>query len=70
MRRTAHGSTTGAFAYAVTHVEAGLKRGVGDELGGAWLMDLPPELAVALEARGVAGFGETVWHSAGGRGLA
>ncbi|MBW2212734.1 MAG: hypothetical protein JRG67_17165 [Deltaproteobacteria bacterium] len=47
-----------AFADAVAHVEDGLEAGVGFELGRAWLVDLPPKLAVALEASGEAGFGK------------
>ena len=48
----------GAFAYAGAHVEEGLEGGAGGELGGLGFVDLPPEEAVALEAGGVAGFGE------------
>ncbi len=49
-----------AFADAVAHVEDGLKGVVGLKLGGAGLVDAPPELAVALKAGGEAGFGEAV----------
>jgi hypothetical protein len=55
----------GAFAYAGAHVEAGLEGGVGGEVGGAGLVGLPPELAVALEAGGEAGFGEAVGQELG-----
>ncbi len=51
---------TGAFANAGAHVEDGLKAGVGFQLGGTRLVNLPPELAVALKASGEAGFGEAV----------
>jgi hypothetical protein len=51
-----------AFAYAGTHVESGLEGGVGFELGGAGVVGLPPELAVALEAGGEPGFGKAVGH--------
>jgi hypothetical protein len=55
----------GALSDAGAHVEDGLEGGVGAELRGAGLVGFPPELAVALEAGGEAGFGE-----AGGHGLA
>ena len=56
--RGAGGLLARALADTLAHVEAGLKGRVGDELGCAGLVDLPPELAVALKAGGEAGFGE------------
>ena len=53
----------GAVADSLAGVEAGLEGWVGGELGGLGVVDLPPELAVALEARGEAGFGEAVGQS-------
>jgi len=63
---------SGALAYAGAHGEDLEEVGVGAELGGATVVDLPPELAVALVAGGELGFGEAVgvgWHGVARRKL-
>ncbi len=66
------GAGAGALADPSTHGEDFAEVGVGLQLGGAGVVDFPPEEAVALETGGEAGFGEAVgrvWHEVARRKL-